>query len=316
VNDAAATAPRLGIIVVNYKSSNLLAQNLAAVDRTALPGSVVVVVDSRSTASERRTLLGLARQHDWLVETPHTNVGFGRGMNMGVQRATVAGCTSFLLLNPDVIIGAPEIAALLRASVADLMTVLSPRLMLPDGSLWFSGARLDRRTGLTRYRPDGLEGAPDRWLSGACLLITRACWERAGGFDARYFLYWEDIDLSRRVLERGGELRVLDDVVAVHSVGGTQRLDGMSTTYCRYMCRNRLLFAATHVPARDRLRWVALAPRYARRILLSDGRGAVLRRPSLMVAAALGTAAGLGIVLRSFARDVAARRLRGWRRRP
>jgi GT2 family glycosyltransferase len=306
VNDAVATASRLGIIVVNYRSSNLLTRNLAGIDRKALPDSVVVVVDSHSTDSERDTLLGLARRHEWLVETPRTNVGFGRGMNMGVQRAMDAGCTSFLLLNPDVSIGAPEIAALLRASVADPMAVLSPTLTLPDGSLWFSGARLDLRTGLTRYRPDGLEGA-DRWLSGACLLITRACWELAGGFDNRYFMYWEDVDLSRRVLERGGELRVLDDVVAVHSVGGTQRLDGMSTTYCRYMCRNRLLFAATNVPASGRLRWLALAPRYARRILLSDGRAAVLRRPSLIVAAGVGTAAGVGIVLRSFARDAVER---------
>jgi N-acetylglucosaminyl-diphospho-decaprenol L-rhamnosyltransferase len=313
VSTSGAPAPRLGIVVVNYGSSRLLQENLAAIDRRALQEPVVVVVDSRSTASERRALLALARRHGWLAETPDTNVGFGAGMNRGVRRAIDAGCTAFLLLNPDVTIDATAIAALVRASVAHPTTVLSPRLTLPDGSPWFAGARLDRRTGLTRYRPDGPPGARDRWLSGACLLITRACWELIGGFDDRYFLYWEDVDLSQRVLERGGDLRVVDDVVAVHSVRGTQRPGGMSTTYCRYMCRNRLVFAATHVSPRDRLRWLVRGPHYARRILLSDGRAAVLRRPSLVAAAAVGTTAGAATVLRSLATD-GVRRVTGSRR--
>jgi GT2 family glycosyltransferase len=308
-----APTPRLGIVVVNYGSSGLLRENLAAIDTGALDDPVVVVVDSRSTPAERSTVVALARRHGWRTELPDTNVGFGRGMNRGVQRATDAGCDTFLLLNPDVTIDATAIATLVRAAVADPLTVLSPRLRLPDGSTWFAGARLDRRTGLTRYRPEGPDGW-DHWLTGACLLITRTCWELVGGFDDRYFLYWEDVDLSRRVLGRGGGLRVVDDVVAVHRVRGTQRVDGMSTIYVRFMCRNRLLFAAIHAPPGDRVRWLALAPRYARRILLGDGRGAALRRPSLVAAAAWGTADGAVTVVRSLVTD-AVRRVTGRRRR-
>ncbi|HEY8524540.1 MAG TPA: glycosyltransferase family 2 protein [Acidimicrobiales bacterium] len=298
---------RLGIVVVNYGSSALLARNLAALDREALPGSVVVVVDSRSTDAERAAVRALADRHGWLTETPDANIGFGAGVNLGVRAAIAAGCTAFLLLNPDVTIDAAAVAALLAAAEARPATVVSPRLTRPDGSLWFAGARLDRRTGLTRYRPDGPPDGPDRWLSGACLLVTRACWDLVGPFDERYFLYWEDVEWSQRALARGGDLLVLDDVTAVHAVGGTQRPDGMSTTYCRYMCRNRLRFAADHVPPADRLRWLALAPRYARRILLSDGRAALLRRPQLALAAARGTAAGAWAVLGSLAADGAAR---------
>jgi GT2 family glycosyltransferase len=292
-------APRLGVVVVNYGSSALLRENLAAIDTRALADPVVVVVDSRSTAAERGAVVALARRHGWLADLPDVNVGFGGGMNRGVRRASDAGCTAFLLLNPDVRIDAGAIRALVGASAAEPLTVLSPRLTRPDGSTWFTGARLERRTGLTRFRPDGAADGWDPWLSGACLLVTRACWDLVGGFDDRYFLYWEDVDLSRRVLARGGDLRVVDDVVAVHRVHGTQRADGMSATYCRYMCRNRLLFAAVHVPRRDRLRWLAFAPRYARRLLLGDGRRAALRRPGLAAAAAWGTGAGAVAVLRS-----------------
>jgi N-acetylglucosaminyl-diphospho-decaprenol L-rhamnosyltransferase len=107
-----APALRLGIVVVNYGSSRLLEENLAAIDRRALPESAVVVVDSCSTALERGAVLALADRHGWLTDTPPTNVGFGGGMNRGVERAIASGCSAFLLLNPDVAIDAEAVAAL------------------------------------------------------------------------------------------------------------------------------------------------------------------------------------------------------------
>jgi hypothetical protein len=85
---------------------------------------------------------------------------------------------------------------------------------------------------------------------------------------------------------------MLDDEVAVHAVGGTQRQQGKSARYCYYMCRNRLLFAAVHVARRDRWRWLRLAPRYARLVAFADGRRAALRRPSTVAAAIAGTIVG------------------------
>jgi N-acetylglucosaminyl-diphospho-decaprenol L-rhamnosyltransferase len=289
---------RLGVVVVNYRSSALLAANLERIDRGAIPSSTTVVVDNFSTAAERDAVRQLAHRRDWLLEEPDSNLGFGAGVNRGVRRAAEAGCNAFLLLNPDVVISPTTVSALVGAVPGHPHTALSPRLDMPDGSHGFDGARLDLRTGLTSYRAGHGDVGSDRWLTAACLLLTRCCWDLVGGFDEDYFLYWEDVDLTQRLLRAGGELQVLHDVVAVHAVGGTQGSDGKSTTCCRYMCRNRLLFACGHVGPRARLRWLWSAPRYAWRIARSE-----LRRPSRAAATVVGTVEGTALVVRSLAKD-------------
>ncbi len=102
------------------------------------------------------------------------------------------------------------------------------------------------------------------WVSGACFAISARAVAPVGGFDEDYFLYWEDVDFSRRVRAAGGSVRViLDTASAVHDEGGTHddRPAGRakSETYYYYNIRNRLLFAQR------------LARRGARPALAADG---------------------------------------------
>ncbi len=287
----------LGIVVVSFGSSELLRANLAAIDRAHLTAATVVVVDNWTTDAERRAVRALAEAEGWLVEEPASNAGFGAGVNLGAARALSSGCDRLLVLNPDVSIDAQAIVRLIRASVDHPAAALSPRLDRPDGSVWFAGGQLDRATGLTRTRPDVVQQGEDRWLTAACLLVDRAAWELVGGFDERYFLYWEDVDLSQRLLAAGGDLRVVHDVVATHTVGGTQRSVGKSPTYARYMCRNRLLFAVDHADPAARRRWLRHAPRYAWRVMTRDGRRMALRHPVTPLAAIGGTVEGAWLLL-------------------
>jgi GT2 family glycosyltransferase len=287
----------LGIVVVNFGSSHLVAENLAGIDRSCVPRSTVVVVDNWSSHAERRAITKLTERHAWELITTDANLGFGAGMNRGAAHALDRGCTHLLLLNPDVTIDADSLSRLVMFAVDHANTLVSPRLNRPDGSTWFAHGQLDRRTGLTRSQREPRGGDRDQWLSGACLLVDRATWESLGGFDERYFLYWEDIDLSQRVLDLGGDLRVLHAVSAIHSVGGTQTGGGRSARYCFYMCRNRLRFAGAHLPARDRIRWLRYAPTYTRRAVL-EGRRSVFRNPARTVSALAGTIVGAGAVVR------------------
>jgi N-acetylglucosaminyl-diphospho-decaprenol L-rhamnosyltransferase len=256
------------------------------------------VVDNWSSAAERRAITELARRHGWELVTTDANLGFGAGANRGAGRALERGCTHLLLLNPDVTIGAGSLSRLVAFSVDHPKTLVSPTVDLPGGTAWFVDGRLDRRTGLTRSTLACEQQGPDRWLTGACLVTDRDAWDLLGGFDERYFLYWEDIDLSQRFLELGGELAVLRDVSAVHSVRGTQRSRGRTNRYCFHMCRNRLRFAAFHLTARDRIRWLCYAPEYMRRAILGGWRAA-LGHPSRTAHAVAGTVAGAGAVAAS-----------------
>jgi GT2 family glycosyltransferase len=288
---ASEPAPLLGVVVVSFGSHDLLERNLA----TIAPGVTnrrVIVVDNRSTEAERDACAAVAGRHGWTLLTPAGNLGFGTAVNLAVDRAFDEGCDRVLLLNPDVDIDATAIDALVREGERRPDTIISPRLVRPDGTTWFAGGQIDLQTGFTRTRPDQPQQGPDRWLTGACLLIDRSTWSSLGGFDDRYFLYWEDVDLTQRQLRRGGELAIVDDVVATHSVGATQQAEGKSPLYCYFNTRNRLLFAVRHLPVAARLRWLRRSPAYAWRTAMLGGRRDALRRPALIWASLRGTAAG------------------------
>ena len=65
---------------------------------------------------------------------------------------------------------------------------------------------MDPRRGRLHSRVRTLGSDEVMWLTGASLAMSITLWEQVGGFDERYFLYWEDVDLSWRILQAGGEL--------------------------------------------------------------------------------------------------------------
>lgn len=290
---AAKLTPTLAVVVVNFGSHGLLADNLTRLGPQAAAVRIVVV-DSYHSDAERHALRALAARHGWEVVAPGSNVGFGVGMNLGVARAAELGCTVFLLLNPDVEIDPATVLALREQGLSSPMTMVSPLVTRPDGSVWFVGAAILLRRGRT-----GVEnGTPNReripWLSGACLLVPGQLWDRLGGFDEDYFLYWEDVDLSYRCHHVGGSVLLREDLHVVHSVGGTQGGGrAKSAVYYYYNSRNRLLFAAKHLPTGLLLRWMLATPAFAREVVLRGGRRQ-LRHPWAPISAVVrGSASGL-----------------------
>lgn len=268
----------LAVVVVNYGASDLLAEGLVAVSRD-LPGADVIVVDNLSTQAERAAITELGATHGWEIVPAPENLGFGAGCNMGAATAWGRGATRVLLLNPDATIDSASVAQLEEAIAADPRALVAPVVRRPDGSVWTAGNRLDPASGRMLGRTER-PGEGVLWLSGACLMLTRDLWDRIGGFDDDYFLYWEDVDLSARVTAAGGRLRVLTDAVAVHLVGGTQPATAgraRSPLYYYFNIRNRQLFADRHLDPALRRRWRRSSLAAAREVLLRGGRRQFLR---------------------------------------
>ena len=289
--DAGTSADRLALVVVNYASSTLLADNLADHGlRTAV--GCVVVVDNHSTAEEADRVRSLCAANEWhLVELPR-NEGFGAGVNAGVDRAGELACTHVLVLNPDATITAASVGVLLTASRAAPRALVGPRILRSDGTPWFSGAVLDPRTGTTRRARDGELAGTSTWQTGACFLAPIAMWNEVGGFDDDYFMYWEDIDLSWRWREAGGTLVLVPEATAVHDAGGTQSGAGKSPLYVYFNCRNRLLFARKRLASANGRRWWRGSAAYAWNVATRGSRRMLARHPLLLWSALRGTLAG------------------------
>lgn len=267
----------LGLVVVNYGSADLLRHNLveSAVHARA---DAVVVVENPTSAEERRRVRDLAQAHGWLLVEPDRNLGFGGGVNAGVRVAVDAGVRDLIVLNPDATLLSDCVDAL-RAADPSHDTVCAPRIVTSEGAVWFDGADVYLDDGVTRGRSkrDRFPGARRwDWLSGACLWIPVEVWALTGGFDEDYFLYWEDVDFSRRVVAAGGNLAVVSHAVAIHDEGGTQgRSAGAaakSETYYYFNIRNRMLFAQKHLSEADARAWRRSIWSSAREILLRGGR--------------------------------------------
>ena len=83
------------------------------------------------------------------------------------------------------------------------------------------------------------------WLSGACILARRDVLVQAKGFDERYFLYWEDADLCRRVRALGYQVRYVPTAAAIHQVGHSSRRGRAAAV--RAFHESAYLFYAIHV---------------------------------------------------------------------
>lgn len=279
------------IIVVNFGSSALLGDNLVPLS-SRHPDLHVVVVDNKTSDAENEAVRRLGVEHGWSIVSSETNLGFGGGMNLGVARAQELGAVRFVLLNPDAVLGADALGILVERSRAEPNALLSPRLLRPDGSVWFGGADLYLDDGRVRSRRRRVPGARvEPWLSGACLVVGDALWRAVGGFDDAYFLYWEDIDLSHRMIAAGATLEVVEEAVATHAQGGTQGSGAQSSgaaksfVYYRFNIRNRFLFAARHLDEASIAGWRRTSLAIAREVVLQGGRKQLLTRPSTVLVA-------------------------------
>lgn len=209
------------------------------------------------------------------------NLGYGRAANVGAAGAAEEW---ILIANPDIVWSPGAIDRLVDA--ADRWPTagsLGPAIRTPDGALYPSARAfpsLGRGVGhallgwwwptnpwtasYRRERGVPVEG-PTGWLSGSCLLVRREAFTAVGGFDPTYFMYFEDLDLCRRLAEAGWLNVHVPSAVVTHFGGhATSRAPArMLAAHHRsaYQYLSRQYAGAAHAPLRAVLA-VGLFARY------------------------------------------------------
>ena len=196
-----------------------------------------VVVDNKSTDKSRDILRRI--ESLTLVES-EANDGFGRAANSVALRSQ-ADFVAFL--NPDASADPDWLAKVVPWMHQGELDFASS-VVRAGRHNYFAGGRYLRRLGTTLLeREAGLE---TDWISGCALIVRTAAFKKLGGFDEKFFLYFEDVDLSLRARAMQMKLRVFPEALVDHPQHGmsTNRL-GRRKAEIAYESRGRLI--AKHV---------------------------------------------------------------------
>ncbi|MCC7395601.1 MAG: glycosyltransferase family 2 protein [Planctomycetes bacterium] len=221
-------------LLLNWRHAALTLRCLDDLLAIEVAGLAVLVIDNGSggddaallAAGIRDRLAAGARHRVELAALPH-NLGFTGGMNHGFGWAQQVGAPFVLVLNNDLRLPADFLSPLVAVLQNDPhVAAVGPTVLHPDGTVWAEGGRTGFAPNALRLIGHGRPPRPRRhgpeavpFLPCACGLFRTAAVMAVGGFDDRYFMYWEDVDLCARLQERGGRIVWLPWVQVEHQAG-------------------------------------------------------------------------------------------------
>lgn len=271
----AGDPPRVGVVTVAYHSESVLPRFLGSIG-SSTEESVALVIADNAPGDGDGAARALAERFDARYLRLPQNPGYGAAVNAGV-RALPDDVEWVLVSNPDVEIQPHALDRLLAAAVADSrIGAVGPAIFEPSGIVYPSARALPSlRTGVghalfanlwpanpwTRRYHSGrrLESRDADWLSGACLLVRRSAFDRVGGFDESYFMYFEDVDLGMR-LSRSGYRNLYEPSARVIHLGSHSTIsEGPAMLEVHHRSARRYLERRYRGPLLAPLRWILRA---------------------------------------------------------
>jgi N-acetylglucosaminyl-diphospho-decaprenol L-rhamnosyltransferase len=222
----------VAVVVVTHESAADITaclqsvSTLQSVSAQSSDAGSVVVVDSGSTDHT----ISLAESTGAMTISVAGNVGFGSACNRGAAETTEP---YLFFLNPDTVLDADCVLQLAaRLDNDPTLVAVGPTVRNPDGSIYPSSRQFPSLITAAihgflgpvfpnnRWSQQYLRPARAEWISGTALMVRRHAFEQVGGFDERYFMYVEDVDLCWR-LRPLGRVAVVSNAGMVHRIGGS-----------------------------------------------------------------------------------------------
>ncbi len=252
----------IDIIVVNWNSGMQLKECIVSVlahDNGLI--SRIIVVDNGSTDGSADEVEGFS---DIEIVRTGENLGFAAACNIG---ATLGNSSYLLFLNPDTRLEPSSLEAafdFMEDPANSQVGICGIQLIDDPGSVSRSCSRFPPLARLVFYalgidKLPGLHGLGMRipesahnnskrvdQVMGAFFFMRGEAFDACNGFDERFFVYFEEVDLSKRCMLNGWQSWYLDSARAFHAGGGTSRqVKGLRLFYS---LRSRLLYAFKHFP--------------------------------------------------------------------
>jgi len=247
---------RVCVILVNYFGAADTRECIQSLENSSVPMQVVVVDNSPNDPELEKVLQDYPAVH--LINAPE-NLGFGRGNNLGIDWAIKnTDCEFIFIFNNDAMVQTNTIEYLLKAMKEHPeAAIISPRIVFaeePD-KLWYGGGEVDWRRGGGKV--PGVLGSANAHLAmtarhvtfatGCAMFFRRAVLERQKGFDDRFFMYEEDLELSLRVQESGWKIWYEPMALVYHVGQGSIRGQGEKFTGLLWPSNPNLPFYVSNI---------------------------------------------------------------------
>lgn len=269
------------VAVLTYNRLHDTIACLESLRRLEGPVAAILVLDSGSTdGTPEAVRRAFPEVQVWALGA---NRGYAAGNNVALRTAMAQGMEGAFLLNNDTLVDSGCLVTMLEtARSAPRVGAVGPLVWAwpPGQGIWAMGGEIHWRRAYTAHReagrpaPSRREPHPVDFVPGCAILLLREALEVVGGFDERYFLYWEETDWCVRARRAGFSVWV-DPRAQIWHKAPLDPAD-LSPAVLYYMTRNRLLFFWEH--GRGVERWLAMAHavhgavRLARRLEGSERR--------------------------------------------
>ncbi|KKR73040.1 MAG: Glycosyl transferase family 2 [Candidatus Levybacteria bacterium GW2011_GWC2_40_7] len=201
------------------------------------------------------------------------NLGFSGGNNKGIKYALEKGADYVLLINNDTTVDANFLKELFEISEErENVGAVAPKIYFERGYefhkdrynapergrvIWYAGGEIDWHNVIAKHRGvDEVDnGQYDEvtetdFATGTCMFLSRNALEKVGLFDEKYFMYFEDTDLSMRLKRVGFRVFYVPRAVLWHKVAQSSGIGSDLNDY--FITRNRLLFGMRYAKLRTR----------------------------------------------------------------
>ena len=259
---------KITIIILNYKTPDLVVDCLNSLVNQIEPGIDVVVVDNDSNDGSAERINEQISLNSWgswsRVMCSPVNGGFAAGNNFAIKSIDA---DAYILLNSDTIVLPDAISELLHGMEENPKAgLIGPAIEGQDGKRDNSTFNFIRpitefirsaKTSpisklLNRYNvsyPTNETAAEPEWIGFACVLIRREVFEQVGLLDDGFFMYFEDVDFCQRVRKAGWTILYWPKSKIIHLLGGSSNVTAKDTLLKRaprYYYEARSRYFAKH----------------------------------------------------------------------
>ncbi|MBV5328982.1 MAG: glycosyltransferase, partial [Chlorobium sp.] len=231
------------ISVVSHKQMDLVAALFADIARHCNVGTVEVIL----TLNLPEELFFSERDYPFLLKVVRNTIprGFGENHN---QAFKMASSDFFCVINPDICFDNNPFRTLLMCLEDSSIGVVAPVVLSEDGKIEDSFRRFPtpftiicKALGMSKENDYVIRNMPIHpdWAGGMFLLFPRALFKKLGGFDQRYFLYYEDVDICARLRLLGYKVVVCPQARVFHHA---QRSSHRNLRYLRWHLKSMARF--------------------------------------------------------------------------